>query len=103
MRVIIARVGEEPVEQILQNSLEAMQEVVGGPIELFSVEDLDFWVCEQGIPMGMPPNMVVMGVPLVGTVMVAASDAEGETVSLTDTQCRKAFRILRQSPRLFIL
>ncbi len=96
--VVVAEPNSPPVRRTIGTDLAAMQGVVGGPIELLSVGNLDFWVCEEGIPMGMPGNRIVEGTPLVGTILVTASDAEGETIGLTDAQARKAIDILLDSP-----
>lgn len=101
MKVCIARPGEPPRIEEISKGLRAMQEVVGGPIELVSVDDLDLWVCEEGIPMGMPFNRTVRGHPLVGTILVTSSDREGETIGLTDAQARKAVDLLLDSPAFY--
>lgn len=99
MKVVIAHPQEPPrILDVPDLSLRTMQEIVGGPIELLSVGKLDVWVCEEGIPMGMPFNRVVHGTPLVGTILVTTSNADGDTLPLSDALCRKAIDLLLDSP-----
>lgn len=100
IQVVVAEPGGVPVRRMIGSDLRSMQEVVGGPIGLLSVRDLDVWVCEEGIPLGYPLNRVVAGQPLVGTILVTGSDKEGETIGLTDEQARRAIDLLVESPAI---
>lgn len=93
IRVLIVEPGSSPAVTEIEPTLEAMQEVVGGYVELVRVGDLDLWVNEEGILEGLPLNRVIVGMPLVGPILVASSNEEGDTVGLTDTQVAQALSL----------
>ena len=99
--VVVCEPGGLPRRTRIKPGLQAMQDVVGGSIELLSVGDLDCWVCADGIERGWPLNRVVEGQPLLGPILVTASDREGETVSLTSEQADRAIALLLNSPAIF--
>ena len=94
MRVVICRPGGQPEVSHIETGLAAMQAVVDGYIECVSVTDLDVWVNEDGLSGGLPFNRVVAGVALVGTILVASSTEDGETVGLSDSQVTTALGLL---------
>lgn len=101
IRVIIARPGEAPFVTTIENTLEAMQSVVGGYIERIPVSfiitgtpDVDLWVNEEGLLINLPFNRVVAGTPVVGPILVTSSDEEGETTGLSDEQVELTLAIL---------
>lgn len=94
IRVVVARPGCEPVVASIGNNLDAMQGVVGGYIELVPVNGLDLWVNEEGLLIGLPFNRMIGGTPMVGTILVASSNEEGDTIGLTDAQVASAMALL---------
>lgn len=94
IRVVIAKPGEAPVVAEIDNGLRAMQEVVGGLVELVQVGDLDVWVNEEGLLLELPFNREIAGIPMVGPILVAASTKSGKTRGLTDAQVARAFSML---------
>ena len=94
IRVIIANPGKKPVVTEIENTLTAMQAVVGGYIDCLRAGDLDLWVNDEGLLMGLPFNVMVNGTPLVGPILVAASNREGDTIGLTDAQVARALSLL---------
>lgn len=66
----------------IDNELEMLQRIVGGYIETLTVDDrLVMIFNEEGRLAGLPTNFFIEGVELVGPVIVAGYDGEGE---LTD-------------------
>ena len=94
IRIVVAPVGEAPFETVIDNTLEAMQFLVGGYIEPIRVGDLDVWINEEGLIMNLPYNRTVEGYPITGTIFVAASNEEGDTLGLNDDQTKRAIRLL---------
>lgn len=94
VRVVVANPGDEPVVREIENTLEALQSAVGGYIEALSFNELTVYVAEEGRMRGMPFNRFFAGIPLVGPIVVCASDDEGETISLTSHQASHACRML---------
>jgi hypothetical protein len=101
MKVVVALPDQPPRKLDLPSfTITTMQQIVGGSFELLSVDDLDIWVCEDGILRGYPPNRIVHGTPLVGTILVTASNPEGDTIDLSDEQALRAIDLLIESPAL---
>lgn len=94
IRVVVAPVGESPFETVIDNTLEAMQFLVGGYIEPIRVDDLDVWINEEGLLMKLPYNRTVAGIAIAGTMFVAASNEEGDTLGLSDEQAVRAIELL---------
>jgi len=60
------------VEPLFDNTLEAFQKAVGGHIEtVTAASDLVLVVNEEGRLMGLPYNVTICGLPLVGTIVAA--------------------------------
>lgn len=97
IRVVVAPVGEKPFETVIEDSLEAMQFLVGGPIEVIRVGDLDVWFNEEGLLMNLPYNRRVAGHDIVGTIFIATSNREGDTLGLSDVQTKHAIRMLSRT------
>lgn len=87
----------EIIEFDEENSLEVLQEAVGGLIDLVKIsDDLDLWVNDEGLLMGLPRNYFAMKVYthayhtqglIVGDVIFTGGvDEEGNSLGLTDEQ-----------------
>ncbi len=89
MKICFKPVVGPPEERDIPNTLEAMQELVGGYIEVLPVGEgfLDFVVNEEGRLLGMEPNIVTpQGFALVGPVIMTADDGEDDFRSLTEEE-----------------
>lgn len=77
MRVLKIEPGKEPVVINIENTLEALQEAVGGYIETLTfVSDAALIVDEEGKLKGKPYNFTFCGEVLVGTVLFVGVDGE---------------------------
>jgi hypothetical protein len=94
IRVVIARAGCQPIVTEIESSLSAMQKVVGGYLDCVRVGGLDLWVNDEGLLEGLPFNRMIEGVALVGPILVAGSNEEGDTIGLTDGQVVEALDLL---------
>ena len=76
--VIVKEPGEAArIENSFPNTLEAMQEQVGGPIEAVTLATDVVIICnEEGRLMGLKPNTTVCGVDFVGSIIVAGVSGE---------------------------
>ncbi len=84
MRVLYKKVGESPVVKIINASLEAKQELVGGLIEVVPYEDVLIICNEEGKILNMPPNVVFDYDYIAGDFFVIGDDYEhGDFKSLT--------------------
>lgn len=72
MRVIVKRVGHRPAIEEVENSLEAMQKLVGGHIETLTITSDCVLICdEEGFLKGKPLNCEVLGIKFCGDLVLA--------------------------------
>jgi hypothetical protein len=89
IKVIVARVEQQPGVEEIDSSLEGMQAIVGGYIECVSLsEGLDLWFNEEGRINGMPFNRLITDDrgnewDIHGDLFLARHDDEGETIGVT--------------------
>ena len=76
----------------IDNSLEAMQALVGGWIEILRLNDgLDLVMNEEGKLLGLPPNVSLFGGldVVAGDCFLIRHNTAGEAVSVTATDIKK--------------
>lgn len=78
--------GKGPEEVTIQNTLEAMQEMVGGFIEIVYLDDVCLVCNEEGKLMGLEGNRRVGRDIISGTFFLAGDTDYGEFCSLTREQ-----------------
>lgn len=91
-RILFVPVGGSPVELAIPRGLEAMQQQVGGYIEMVTLEDGIDLVCnEEGKLDGLPVNRRIPEIrdTVRGDFFISRHDDEGETVDLTDEDVKK--------------
>lgn len=90
IRVLKVEPSKHPEEFMLENALEAMQEAVGGYIDIVSLEG---GVCillnDEGKLIGLEGNRRIGNDIIVGNFYVCGSNDEGDLVSLTDEEMEK--------------
>ena len=89
MRVIIKEVGKDFRVTEIENTLEGTQAVVGGYLEIvpsqLAYEKIAVICNEEGLFMGLKPNMRIGHNIVVGNILFTGVDGE-EFCSLTDEQ-----------------
>ena len=98
---VMTLINGELRQKDIENTLEALQSIVGGWIEIpylsskLSKEGIDVVINEEGKLIGLEPQIVVLkkGInrPLevvVGNCVFVSHNEEGETIGLTDKQIR---------------
>ena len=71
MKIIMKKPGEKPEVIEIENKLSALQEAVGGHIEVLPIaEDICVICNEEGKLLGLPRNIVLCGDALVGTILI---------------------------------
>lgn len=91
IRVLVVAPLQKPVIKIIENTLEAQQEVVGGDIEYLYIDDQEsIMVCnEEGKLRNLQANRRI-GVDIIaGTFFIARDDGSEYLKSLTDEQIEK--------------
>ena len=80
-------------------SLTAMQEVVGGSIQIVplrghALDGFDVYVNEDGLHLGLPFNRAIGWHRIVGPILVSKADRAGEQVTLTPDEAARIVAIL---------
>lgn len=89
LTALIINPSEKPRLTTIPDTLEALQQTVGGYIEALPLGDphVACYVNEEGLLKGLPLNRVVNGRPIVGPILFVGFDPETSgNVSLTDEQ-----------------
>lgn len=87
MRVIIVEPNQAPRVEIIKNTLEAQQAIVGGDIEeLYLAKDAVAICNEEGKPRNLEANRKNGSDIIAGTFFIAGDDGLEYLVSLTDEQ-----------------
>ena len=93
IKVLVVEPNELPREEIIENTLKAKQELVGGDIEYVSRDyysDVIFICNEEGKLRGLPFNRDIGQDIIAGPFIIVGDDPEiGEDRSLTDEQIKK--------------
>lgn len=77
MRVIAKAPNEAPIILEMKNTLEELQEVVGGYIETVSIASDACIICnEEGRLKGMPFNCKLLGIEFVGPILIVGVDGD---------------------------
>lgn len=85
LTVIVKEPNKVQTVQLIEKGLEPMQQIVGGMIEMPSLNDNIDMVCnEEGKLIGLQPNLMTPYDMVVGTIIFIGVDNEsGESRSLT--------------------
>lgn len=87
MRVIIKEVGKSPQVKVIENTLDTLKSLVGGYIEVVSMEDNIILICnEEGKMQGLPPNFSMGYDVIVGTAVFVSFDGKEDFTDLNDWQ-----------------
>ena len=92
IRVLVVEPGKDPEVQVIENSLEGIQQIVQGYIECVTLrdkagEDLVLICNEEGKIRNLPMNAMIPEIDdmIFGTFLIAGTDRD-EFASLTDEQ-----------------
>ena len=96
MRAIIKSPGRRPGVIEMENSLRAMQKIVGGYIEAVTLTTDSALICnEDGIALGLAENVDLLGVKIRGTLLIVGVDGE-EFCDLSDAGIDLWMPVLRR-------
>lgn len=106
MDVLLVEPGCYPRMVTIENSLQAMQEAVGGPIEVVSLPDAVIVCNEEGKLKGLPPNRPLMDENrhiqdvLMGTFFVCGD--QGEQLTSLSEDLRDKYAAQFRQPKAFV-
>ena len=87
IRVLMVEPNEHPKEFLLKNTLPAMQEAVGGLIDIVDLnDDACILLNDEGKLTGLEGNRRVGNDVIVGNFYVCGSSEDGQLVSLSDAE-----------------
>ena len=91
LRVLYKEVGKNPKVKIIENTLEAKQDLVGGLIEVIPYNDLLLICNDEGKINNLLPNVVFDYDYIAGNCFVVGDDyANGDFKSLTNEEIERA-------------
>lgn len=94
MLVIRKDPGQPPELVVMENTLEALQQAVGGPIEAVTLAQNAVIICnEEGWLCGLPFNCRFCGINFAGTILVVGVDGD-EFSGLSNEDARAIARWL---------
>ena len=75
--VVVKEPGKAPEIRQIDNTLKALQDIVGGYIETVTIATDMVIICnEEGLIKHLPPNCRILGCYFVGTILAAGVDGE---------------------------
>ena len=110
IKVLVFRVGQEPVVEEIDASLEAKQKLVGGYIECVNIgsfsrfggkDNVDLWCNEDGKNTGLPFNLRLPVDPMfpddiiAGDFFLASVTSGGNTKSLSQKMIEKYTKLFK--------
>src|SRR3954468_15165280 len=100
IQVVIVEPNKKPYAKMIENRLGAMNDIVGGYIEIVRMgqhtvngAELIITVNEEGKLMRLPLNRIITGFDtLVGTFFISAANMQGDNVTIDDTTAAKIIK-----------
>lgn len=90
IRVLMVEPNEHPKEFLLKNTLPAMQEAVGGLIDIAGIDDsICILLNDEGKLIGLEGNRRIGDDIIAGSFYVCSSTEDGELASLSDEVLEK--------------
>lgn len=88
MKVMVKEPGKPAEEREIENTLEELQDIVGGYVEAvrFNV-DVVIWCHADGKLLGLEPNFAIWRDIVVGPVVITRVDEDGDCIDLTSDDC----------------
>lgn len=110
MKILLIRPGEEPALSEIDGTLESMQKVVGGPIELiYPFDDPVALVChEDGKLLGLPLNRSLRDQTgkiydtIAGTFFLCGAPSDSDRLDSIPEELVEKYRRRFASPEVFI-
>ena len=91
IKCLVIEPGKKPTVQVIDNTLEAKQEIVGGLIQYIPLSDSAGMICnDEGKLMGLPANRILGNDVIAGTFFVVGIEWDNENfISLSDEDINK--------------
>jgi len=99
LQVVFKKPNEKPTQMEIEDTLEKLQELVEGYIELIPANDdksILMIVNEEGQLKGLEPNIWIGNTCIVGNVVFVQNKFDSEFHSLTDDMVKAIIRLLSE-------
>jgi hypothetical protein len=98
MKIVYKAVGAPPMVKIIPNSIEAMERLMGGNVEVVKIEDgLFLAFAKDGNDLGLDAHLATVEYDMVyGDAIVTARDGFGSFRDLDNYEVRKAVALLTE-------
>jgi len=97
LKIVFKKPSEKPMAMEIENTLEKLQELVEGYIEVVPANNdksILMIVNEEGLLNNLEPNIWIDNTCIVGNVIFVQNGDDGEFHSLTDDMVKAIIRIL---------
>jgi len=94
LKVVYKKPNEKAHELEIEDTLEKLQELVDGYIEVIPMDDIFMIVNEEGNLRGLQPNIFVGEKAIVGNVIFALNKGDDEIHSLLDNIAKSIIKML---------
>jgi len=97
INIVFKKPSEKPIIMEIENTLEKLQELVEGYIEVVPANDdksILMIVNEEGLLKDLKPNVWIKQTCIVGNIIFVQNGDDGEFHSLTDDMVKAIIRIL---------
>lgn len=102
IKVLKVKPHEHPEVYMLKNTLEAMQEAVGGYIDIVGLDDnVCILLNDEGKLIGLEGNRRIGSDIIVGDFFVCGSDEEGNLTSLSEEELDTYWTIVNKKDTIF--
>ena len=102
IKVLRVKPHEHPEVYMLKNTLEAMQEAVGGYIDIVGLDDnVCILLNDEGKLIGLEGNRRIGSDIIVGDFFVCGSDEEGNLTSLSEEELDTYWTIVNKKDTIF--
>jgi len=109
LNVVMCEIGKEARVETIEHTLEGMQKIVEGNIEMFDIEEDITIVCnEEGKILGLPLNRAVRDENeqiievIAGNFFIVGVNDEGETISLSKEKCKSLIEKFKYPESFYI-
>lgn len=94
IKVVYKKPNEKAYELEIENTLEKLQELVDGYIEIIPMDDIYMIVNEEGRLRNLKPNILIGERWIVGNVVFALNKGDDEIHSLPEDMAKAIIRML---------
>lgn len=101
IKVLVVEPNEKPYETVIDNTLEAKQEIVGGYIEAVPLSESAELICnDEGKLIGLPPNRRFGNDIITGTFIIVGANESEHFCSLSDGDIEKYKEMFKEIENL---